>query len=95
MIRILIDFIYLNSFHITFLILINLIFSLDCLNDFDCAFGASCTAGVCGCNAETPVLVGDSASDIADLCVECVSGNSGSCSSIQVCDVSSAVCVGM
>ena len=68
---------------------------LDCLDNSDCATGASCNAGVCACNVATPVLVGDSASDTSNECVECTSTDFGSCEQYDSCDTSTNVCVGM
>ena len=67
---------------------------LDCLDNSDCATGASCDAGVCSCNTGTPVLVGDSASDTSDECVECTSTDFGSCAEFDSCDTSTNLCVG-
>ena len=67
---------------------------LDCLSNAECATGASCNAGVCECNSDTPVLTGDSASDIADICVECTATDFGSCDSNDSCDDSTNLCVG-
>ena len=62
--------------------------------DSDCAAGASCAAGVCSCDTETPVLVGDSASDTSSECVECTDSDFGSCESNDSCDTANNVCVG-
>ena len=70
-------------------------FLIDCLNNANCAPGASCNAGVCSCNAGTPVLVGDSASDTTDECVECTATNFGSCHAYDSCDTANNVCVGI
>ena len=68
---------------------------IDCLDNSDCATGASCIGGLCGCNTGTPVLVGDSASDTSDECVECTDSNFGSCEPNDSCDTSTNLCVGM
>ena len=67
---------------------------VDCLDNSGCATGASCNAGVCGCNTGTPVLVGNSASDTSDECVECTASDFGSCEEFDSCDTSNNACVG-
>ena len=93
-------FYWLSPFNCIIMLLLLLLFCfnltyLDCLDNTDCATGASCTSNVCGCNAGTPVLVGDSASDTAVECVECTSSNFGSCEPNDSCDTSTNLCVGM
>ena len=65
---------------------------VDCLSDSDCATGASCAAGVCSCDVETPVLVGDSAADTSATCVPCTGSDSGSCGVFEVCDAPINTC---
>ena len=76
------------------MIILFILLCVDCLDNSDCATGASCNAGVCECNSGTPVLVGNSASDTSDECVECTDSNFGSCLATDVCDTSSNDCVG-
>ena len=50
---------------------------------------------LCNCNnADTPVLVGDSASDTSNECVECTSTDFGSCGPNDSCELINNVCVG-
>ena len=69
-------------------------FCLDCLSDSDCATGAICLGGECSCNINIPVLVGGIASNTSATCVECSSSDSSECTSIEVCDTVSNICVG-
>ena len=72
----------------------NFQFCSDCLSDSDCATGAVCLSGECSCNSNIPVLVGGIASNTSATCVECSSSDSSECTSIEVCDTVSNICVG-